>query len=39
MIEAIIVTSDLLTPNTLRVYYETEPQYIRIPYILEFFSY
>ena len=38
MIEAITVTSNLLTSNTLRVYYEAEPQYVRIPYILKSFS-
>lgn len=38
MIEAIIVTSDLLTSNTLRVHYETESQYVRFPYILKFLS-
>lgn len=38
MIEVITVTSNLLTSNTLRVYYETEPQNVRIPYILKFLS-
>lgn len=38
MIETITVTSILLTSNTLRFYYETEPQYVRIPYILKSFS-
>ena len=38
MIETITVTSILLTSNTLRVYYEAEPQHVRIPYILKFFS-
>lgn len=38
MIEAITVTSNLLTSNTLRVYHEAEPQYVRIPYILKSFS-
>ena len=34
----ITVTSNLITSNTLRVYYETEPQHVRIPYILKFIS-
>ena len=34
----ITVTSNLITSNTLRVYHETEPQYVRIPYILKFFT-
>ena len=38
MIETITVTSILLTSNTLRIYYETEPQHVRIPYILKFIS-
>ena len=38
MIETITVTSNLLTSNTLRGYYEAEPQHVRIPYILKFFS-
>ncbi len=38
MIEVIIVTSYLLTSNTLRVYYETEPQNVRILYMLKFLS-
>ncbi len=37
MIEAIIVTFNLLTSNTLRVYYEAESQYVKIPYILKSF--
>lgn len=35
MIEVITVTSNLLTSNTLRAYYETESQYVRFPYILK----
>lgn len=34
----ITVTSNLITSNALRGYYETEPQYVRIPYILKSFS-
>lgn len=35
MIEAIIVTFNLLTSNTLRGYYEAESQYVKIPHILK----
>lgn len=38
MIETITATFNLLTSNTLRVYYEAEPQYVNIPYILKSFS-
>ena len=38
MIEVITVTSNLLTSNTLRVYYETELKNVRILYILKFLS-
>ena len=38
MIETITATFNLLTSNPLRVYYETESQYVKIPYILKSFS-
>ncbi len=38
MIETITATFNLLTSNTLMVYYEAEPQYVNFPYILKSFS-
>lgn len=38
MIETITAAFNLLTSNTLRTYYEAEPQYVKIPYILKSFS-
>ena len=38
MIETITATFNLLTSNTLRIYYEAELQYIKIPYMLKSFS-
>lgn len=37
MIETITATFNLLTSNTLRVYNEEEPQYVKIPYMLKSF--
>ena len=38
MIETITATFNLLTSNTLRVCYEAESQYVKIPYMLKSFS-